>query len=271
MASQISILALAVPPLSLIPHSHPLLLSSFVCHAHLSRRWAFWGEGYQGKTDLKLNQTTKSIVFLLVYTLESVHCRASGRWEHLPGKDGQTQSRQSQVSSGSPSAAAQILLRGKSFSQFLHCHFEILTTPSNQSRKDFFFFFIYIHINTMPSPAWIGKWVISQSSPLLSGILPAVLWAEAPCSWARRTCIGGVKEGQRLWANKHFLIRTEVIREAVLAGKSTIISSTSPTGHWQLPASIPAKYRTETAARLRFTRASMTHSLLCLAVFLFPK
>lgn len=156
--------------------SHPFLLSSFVCPCSSDPAVSFCGgEGDQGKTDFKPNNKMNS--FLLVYTLDSLHCRASSRWEHRPGKDGQTRNRQSQVGLGCPWAAVRLSLReqGKNFSQFLYHHFEIFNYSQQSGQKGSF---LYIHINKGPSPAWIDRQVISSRGPLPWGISSALRCCE---------------------------------------------------------------------------------------------
>lgn len=111
--------------------------SPLICPHSSDPAVRFWGEGDQGQTDLKPNNKISS--FLLVYTLESVHCGTSSRCEHQPGKDGQTQ-----VSLGWPRAAVRFSCRANASASSCTVILRFfLTTPSNQSRKDLFF--VYAH------------------------------------------------------------------------------------------------------------------------------
>lgn len=94
-------------------------------------------------------------------------------------------------------------------------------------------------------------------------------WLAAEWHWASRTCFCGLKEGQRFWANKCILARSQ--NQSCPAGKSTGVSNASPTRYKNLPARIPAKDSTEAAVLLTVTHANTTCCQLCLVIFLFPK
>lgn len=99
MVRQIYIMALAVPLLSLTPQAHAPSLHLCLPMLIPPCSELLWGER-PGENWLKTKENNKINSFLLVYTAESVHCRASSEWEHQPGQDEHTQHRQSQISLG---------------------------------------------------------------------------------------------------------------------------------------------------------------------------